>query len=130
MIFLDKIFFWKKSINFWHPKLPLKVRFWHFLTNRNSSTDFLIFFPLSMLILGLFVNIHKVENVNGESWKVVKKTPKFYHHSLWTGTKDSWKLTNIRKSKAPLSKPSRRYATIETLFSLSCKIHLDSRNDI
>ena len=40
------------------------------------------------------------------------------------GAKDSWKLKNIRKSKAPLNKPSRRYATIETLFSLSCKIHL------
>ena len=33
MIFLDKFFFWKNSINFWHPKLTLKVQFWHFLTN-------------------------------------------------------------------------------------------------
>jgi hypothetical protein len=39
LIFLDKIFFWKNSINFWHPKLTLKVRFWHFLTNRNPSKD-------------------------------------------------------------------------------------------
>ena len=26
-------------INLWHPKLTSKVRFWHFLTNRNSLTD-------------------------------------------------------------------------------------------
>ena len=40
MIFLDEIFFWKNSVDFWHRKLSLKVRFWHFLTNRNSSKDF------------------------------------------------------------------------------------------
>jgi len=28
------------SVDFWHQKLTLKVQFWHFLTNRNSSTDF------------------------------------------------------------------------------------------
>ena len=27
------IFFWKNSVDFWHRKLTLKVRFWHFLTN-------------------------------------------------------------------------------------------------
>ena len=41
LIFLHNFFFWKKSINFWHPKLTLKVRFWHFLTKHNSSMDFL-----------------------------------------------------------------------------------------
>ena len=33
MIFVDNFFFFLNSINFWHPKLTLKVRFWHFLTN-------------------------------------------------------------------------------------------------
>ena len=32
-------FFWKNSVEFWHWKLTLKVWFWHFLTNHNSSTD-------------------------------------------------------------------------------------------
>ena len=41
MTFLNYIFFWKISVDFWHWKLTLKVRFWHFLKNRNSSTDFL-----------------------------------------------------------------------------------------
>ena len=37
LIFLDKNFFRKNSINFWHPKLTLKVQFWHFLTNCHYS---------------------------------------------------------------------------------------------
>ena len=28
--------FWKKSVDFGHRTLTLKVRFWHFLTNHNS----------------------------------------------------------------------------------------------
>ena len=39
-------------MKFWHRKLTLKVRFWHFLMNRNSSTDLKHNNPLSMLILG------------------------------------------------------------------------------
>ena len=31
LIFLDEIFFWKNSVDFWHRKLTLKVQFWHFL---------------------------------------------------------------------------------------------------
>jgi hypothetical protein len=31
LIFLDEIFFWEISVNFWHRKLTLKVQFWHFL---------------------------------------------------------------------------------------------------
>ena len=42
LIFLDEIFFWKNSVNFWHGKLTLKVQFWHFLMNRNSSTNFYV----------------------------------------------------------------------------------------
>ena len=44
-------FFWTNSVDFWHWKLTLKVRFWHFLMNHNSLTDFKKN-PLSMLILG------------------------------------------------------------------------------
>ena len=33
------IFFWKNSVNFWHGKLILKVRFRHFLRNHNSWQD-------------------------------------------------------------------------------------------
>ena len=46
MIFLDKFFFWKNSINFWHPRLTLKVQFWHFLTNCHYSWDFFKDFSL------------------------------------------------------------------------------------
>jgi len=52
LIFLNEIFFWKNSVDFWHQKLTLKVRFWHFLMNCNSSTDCLKRNPLSMSILG------------------------------------------------------------------------------
>ena len=53
LIFLNELFFWKISVDFWLRKLTLKVRFWHFLTNHNSSTDFFLkIFPLSVLILG------------------------------------------------------------------------------
>ena len=38
---LSLSFFWKKSVDFWHWKLTLKVQFWHFLMNHNSSTNFL-----------------------------------------------------------------------------------------
>ena len=31
LIFLDEIFFWKYSVDFWHRKLTFKVQFWHFL---------------------------------------------------------------------------------------------------
>jgi hypothetical protein len=31
LIFLDEIFFWKNSVDFWHRKLTLKVQFWHSL---------------------------------------------------------------------------------------------------
>ena len=51
LIFLYEIFFWKNSVYFRHQKLTLKVRFWHFLTNPNSLTDFFLIFPLSTLIL-------------------------------------------------------------------------------
>ena len=33
------IFFLKNSIHFWNRKLTSKVRFWHFLTNHDSSQD-------------------------------------------------------------------------------------------
>ena len=46
MIFLDKNFFWKNLIDFWHPKLTLKVRFWHFLTNCHYSWDYFKDFSL------------------------------------------------------------------------------------
>ena len=32
-------FSWKNSVDFWHKKLTLKLRFWHFLKNHNSSHD-------------------------------------------------------------------------------------------
>ena len=32
LIFLDNFFFWKYSVDFWHRKLTLKVRVWHFLS--------------------------------------------------------------------------------------------------
>ena len=51
LIFLNEIFFWKNSVDYCHWKLTLKVQFWLFLMNRNSSTD-LKKNPLSMLILG------------------------------------------------------------------------------
>ena len=38
---------WKILVDFWHSKLALKVWFWHFLTNRHSSTDFSKKIPLS-----------------------------------------------------------------------------------
>ena len=41
LIFLNEFFFEKIRLTFWHWKLTLKVRFWHFLTNCNSSKDFL-----------------------------------------------------------------------------------------
>ena len=45
MIFLDRFFFWKNSIIFWHPKLTLKVRFWHFLTDTYTRKIILKIFP-------------------------------------------------------------------------------------
>ena len=66
MIFLDKLFFSKKSIYFWHWKLSLKVQFWPFLLNCNSSKDF-------------FFN--SVEYV--DSWP---KSLLFRTHHLWNST--------------------------------------------
>ena len=42
----------KKSVNFWQRKLTLKVQFWHFWVNHNSSQDCSKEIPLNMLILG------------------------------------------------------------------------------
>ena len=40
LIFLNEFSLWKNSVDFWHRKLTLKVRFGHFLTNHNSAQDY------------------------------------------------------------------------------------------
>ena len=53
LIFLNEIFFWKKSVFVWHQELSLKVQFWHCLMNPNSSSDLKKNkIPLRRLILG------------------------------------------------------------------------------
>ena len=77
MIFLDKCFFWKNSTNFWHPKLTLKVRFWHFLMNLIHRRIFWKMFPLNMLILDqkscfLGPTIFKIPQPNWYYWVYVQ----------------------------------------------------------
>ena len=68
LIFLNEFFFWKNSVDFWHWKLTLKVRFWHFLTNRNSSKD--------------FFKENSLDNV--DSWPKILLF--WTHHLLWNST--------------------------------------------
>ena len=71
------IFFWKKSVDFWHIKLTLKVRFRHFFTNWCSP--YFQNTTLSMSILGqksciLGTTIFKIPQPNwpvGTCWTCV-----------------------------------------------------------
>ena len=76
LISLNKFFFWKNSVDFWHRKLTLKVQFRHFLTNWCS--------PYSQNTTVSF------EHVN--SWA---KSLHFRTHHLWNSTTELTLLCNF-----------------------------------
>ena len=79
LIFFNDFFF--NSVDFWHQKLTLKVRFWHFLTNCHSLTEFFNFFSFEYV----------------DSWP---KILLFRTHHLWNYTTELILInTNKRNPK-------------------------------
>ena len=72
---LSRSFFWKNSVDFWHQKLTLKVRFWHFLMNHNSLTD----------------SLKKISFEYVDSWP---KILLFRTHHLWNSTTEPITIWN------------------------------------